>query len=325
MSQSTDELRSQLARLADNVIVPIELADRARQQARRDRTRLITVVALVVALAAIGTVAALRTFVQPRSLPAATYQMPFGLRPPDGTRQLGPVFVQSDDAQTTVLLVTGDPYAVFRDLAAQLRRAGFGSSGNPIVCGNDPTTGAVPWTCFAGGERRTSRDDSVSMSMVVSVHGGPYQAELVIATVSAPLGPNDSVSTDLGPIFEVPAGPAPVQPERYAPGATAGAGPHDPTSDAGSFIRYAHGVTSVVPPFHLGCGGTAGFTSLQSTPGSPTAAARDYVSQLVSHGMHVTETNATWTVLKGDTNIAAIIVSRGRDDSGYLLLEYCER
>jgi hypothetical protein len=325
MSQSTDQLRSQLGRLADTVIVPIELADQARQRARRDRTRLVTIVALVVTLAAVGTVVALRNFVQPRSLPAATYQMPFGLRPPDGTRQLGPVFVQNDYAQTTVFLVTGDPYAVFRDLAAQLRRAGFGSSGNPIVCGSDSTTGAESWTCFAGGERRTGRDEMVSMSMVVSVHGGPYQAELVIATVSAPLGPNDSVSTDLGPIFEVPAGPAPVQPEQYQPGATAGPGPHDPTGDAGRFFRYTYGVSAVVPPFHLACGATAGFMSVQSTAGSPVAAARDYISQLASQGLRMTERNATWTVLKGDTNIGTITVSRGRDDTGYLLLEYCER
>src|SRR5258708_34211997 len=123
MSQSTDHLRSQLGHLADTVIVPIELADRARQRARRDRTRLVTVVALVVALAAVGTVVALRNFVQPRSLPAATYQMPFGLRPPDGTRQLGPVFVQNADLQTTLFQGNGDPYAAIRDLAAQLRRA----------------------------------------------------------------------------------------------------------------------------------------------------------------------------------------------------------
>ncbi len=222
MSQSTAHLRSQLGSLADTVIVPTELADRARQRARRDRARLVTVVALVMALAAVGTVAALRTLVQPRSLPAATYQMPFGLRPPAGTTQLGPVFVQNDYAQTTVFLVTGDPYAVFRDLAAQLRRAGFGSSGAPIICGSNPTTTAESWTCYAGGERRTDRDDSVSISMVVSVHGGPYQAELAIATVSAPLAPNDSASTDSGPIFEVPAGPAPVQPEQYPPGAPRG-------------------------------------------------------------------------------------------------------
>lgn len=325
MSLSTGHLRSQLGRLADTATVPTELADRARQRARRDRTRLVTVVALVVALAAVGTVVALRNSVKPRSLPAATYQMPFGLRTPDGTRQLGPVFVHNDYAQTTVFLVTGDPYAVFRDLAAQLRRAGFGSSGNPIVCESYPTTGAESWTCFAGGERRTGRDDSVSMSMVVSVHGGPYQAELVIATVSAPLGPNDSVSTDLGPIFEVPAGPAPVQPEQYRPGATAGAGPYDPTGDAGRFFRYTHGVSAVVPPFHLACGATNGFMSLQSTAGSPTAAARDYISQLASHGVRVTESNATWTVLNGGTKVATITVSRGRDDTGYLLLQYCER
>ena len=324
MSQSTDYLRSQLGRVADTVIVPIELADRARQRARRDRTRVVTVVALLVALAAIGTVVALRNFVQPRSLPAATYQMPFGLRPPDGTRQLGPVFVHNDDAQTTVFLVTGDPYAVFRDLASQLRRAGFGSSGGPIVCGSDPTPGAESWTCYTGGERRTSRDDMVSMSMVVSLHGGPYQAELEIATVSAPLVPNEPAPTDEGPIFEVPAGPAPVQPEQYPPGATAGVGPHDPAGDAGNFFRYAGGVSAVVPPFHLGCGSTAGFMSVQST-GSPAAAARDYVSQLATQGVRVTEHNATWTVLKGDTNVATITVSRGRDDAGYLLLEYCER
>ena len=164
------------------------------------------------------------------------------------------MFVQNDYAQTTVFLVTGDPYAVFRDLAAQLRRAGFGSSGAPIVCGSDPTTAAESWTCYAGAERRTDRDEMVSMSMVVSVHGGPYQAELVIATVSAPLVPNDPVPIYQNQIFEVPAGPAPVQPEQYPPGATAGAGPHDPTGDAGSFFRYPHGVSAVVPPFHLGCG-----------------------------------------------------------------------
>ena len=325
MSQSTDHLRSQLGRLADTVIVPIELADRARQRARRDRTRLVTVVALVVALAAAGSVFAIRSLVQTRSLPAATYQMPFGLSPPDGTRQLGPVFVHNDYAQTTVFLVTGDPYAVFRDLAAQLRRAGFGSSGNPIVCGSDPTTGDDSWTCYAGAERRTGRDEMVSMSMVVSVHGRPYQAELEIATTSVPLVPNDPASTDLSPIFEVPAGPAPEQPEQYSPGATSAAGPHDPTSDAGSFFRYPHGVSAVVPPVHLGCGGTDGFMSVQSTAGSPAAAARDYTSQLASQGVRVTESNATWTVLNGGTKVATITVSRGRDDTGYLLLKYCER
>ena len=49
------------------------------------------------------------------------------------------------------------------------------------------------------------------------------------------------------------------------------------------------------------------------------------MSQLASQGVRVTGSNATWTVLKGDTNVATITVSRGRDDTGYLLLEYCER
>jgi hypothetical protein len=322
MSQSTDHLRSQLGRLADTVIVPIELADRARQRARRDRTRLVTVVALVVALAAAGSVFAIRSLVQTRSLPAATYQMPFGLRPPDGTRQLGPVFVQNVDLQTTVFQVTGDPYAVFRDLAAQLRRAGFASSAGSFLC-SDPTMRTRPWTCDAGGERRTSRDDIVTLSMTVSVDASPYQAELVIRTVSAPLVPSNPVPISQGQMFVVPPGKAPVQPEQYRPSPTVGTGPRDPTSDAGSFFRYPHGVTAVVPPFHLDCRSAAGFMSLQSTAGSPAAAAQDYVSQLTAHGVSVTGRNATWTELKGATGTASVIVGRGGDDTGFILLEYC--
>jgi hypothetical protein len=64
---------------------------------------------------------------------------------------------------------------------------------------------------------------------------------------------------------------------------------------------------------------------VQSTAGSPAAAAREYTSQLESQRLRVTERNATWTVLAGGTKVATITVSRGRDDTGYLLLKYCER
>jgi hypothetical protein len=65
--------------------------------------------------------------------------------------------------------------------------------------------------------------------------------------------------------------------------------------------------------------------SVQSTAGSPVAAARDYASQLASRGLRVTESNATWTVFNGGTKVATITVSRGHDDTDYLLLKYCER
>lgn len=224
MSLSTGHLRSQLGRLADTAIVPTELADRARQRARRDRARIATVAALIVVLAAAGSLFVIRNLVQTRSLPAARYEMPYGLRTPAGTTQLGPVFVQSTYVQFTVFQVSGDPYAVFRDLAGQLRRAGFAAAPGSLICGISPiatsptattptTTVVAPWTCDAGAERRTSRDDMVTMSMVVSLDDGPYQGELVIATASAPLVRNDPVPIYRGQMFDVPPGPAIVQPD----------------------------------------------------------------------------------------------------------------
>lgn len=327
MSLSTDHLRSQLGRVADTAIVPAELADRARQRARRGRARIVTFAALIVVVAAAGSAFAIRNLVRTGSLPAATYQMEFGLRTPTGTRQLGPVFVQNADLQTTVYEVNGDPYAVFRDLAAQLRRAGFASSAGSFLCGTKPTTRTPPWTCDAGAERRTSRDDMVSMSMTVSLGDGPYQAELVIRTASAPLVPNNPVPIYKDQMFEVPTGPAPVQPDRARRDSTVTEnGPHDPTGDAGSFFRYSDDATPVVPPFRTAtCGSLGGFTSLESVAGSPVAAAKDYVSQLAAHGLRVTGSNETWTRLKGGSDIADITVSRGRDGTGYLLFSYCGR
>jgi hypothetical protein len=323
MSLSTSHLRRELDRLAGVAVVPTELADGARRRARRDRARLVTVVAIIVALAAAGSVVAVRNLVRTQSLPVATYRMQFGLRTPVGTTQLGPVFVQSTNVQFTVFRVTGDPYAVFRDLATQLRQAGFSSSAGSLLCGNRGGSADL-WTCDAGAERRTSREDFVTMSMTLSAGGAPYQAELMIQTASAPLVPNNPVPIYPGQMFEVPAAPAPFQPAPYRPGFTATeTGPHDPTSDAGSFFRYPHGATPVAPPFEVRCKSSAGFVSIQSTTGSPVAAARDYVSQLSTRGVRVTGSNDTWTKLAGAAETASVIVSRGRDGTGYLFLEYC--
>ncbi len=324
MSVSTSHLRRDLGRLADVAVVPTELADGARRRARRDRVRLVTVVAIIVALAAAGSVVAVRNLVRTQSLPVATHRMQFGLRTPVGTTQLGPVFVQSAYLQTTVFRVTGDPYAVFRDLAAQLRRAGFSSSVGSMLCGSRPPASADLWKCDAGAQRRTTRQDFVTMSMVLSSDGRPYQAALLIQTASVPLVPNDPVPTYRGQMFDVPAGPAPVEPPPARLGSTfTGGGPRDPTGDAGSFFRYPAGATALVPPFEVGCKSSAGFVSIQSTTGSPDAAVRDYVSQLSSRGLRETGRNDTWTTLKSASERADVIISGGRDGTGYLLLEYC--
>src|SRR5262249_39750384 len=71
---------------------------------------------------------------------------PGGLRAPAGTRRLGPAFTGPDGKPGTgrtwteqVLLVTGDPYAVLRDLHTQLDRGGYFISG-PSGCEIGPLT-----------------------------------------------------------------------------------------------------------------------------------------------------------------------------------------
>jgi hypothetical protein len=226
-----------------------------------------------------------------------------------------------------VFLVTGDPYAVFRDLATQLRDGGFSANPDPIMCGADRRYPSGLWTCMASGSRLTDRLDFVTMSMTLSTDRGPFEAALTIQAASAPPGPDGSQLVHPGQMFTVPAGRAPVQPEPIRPdSATALNGPRDPSGNVGSFFRYAQGSTVVVPPFLPGgCSYQPGFTSLQATHGLPLSAEREYVSQLASQGVRVTQSNATWTELKSGSKVATITVSRGRDDIGYLLLEYCER
>jgi len=274
------------------------------------------------------------------------------LRTPKGTLLLGQVF-PNEFGVTALMLVTGDPLAVWSDLFDQAARVGFAFTagfGNepcwpstatdrwwdtpgeiPIPLTGRHPTGLTGLGCDAYGDApagAVGKRRNLMIEMRVGSAPEPYLAHLLVrygVYATPPLARSPAQA----PAAE---GPSPVLPKPFTRVPAVGAPLGQPYFDGdGDGYRVAKGSVMVAPTFPGSCG-SGGFLAVVRATESTAAVVDRYAEQFRQAGLTTEDRKAVTagsttaskvsltTAGGGDGTITAVTAA---DGATYLLVERC--